>query len=66
MRRAALAALLALGCAHVEVDGSRVEIRTLGAVEVAAASEGATVHVKGSGISSALARVAAALVGLIP
>lgn len=66
-KRAARAAALAmaLGCAHVEVDAGRhLEIHTLGAVEVAATSEG--VAVKGAGISSALARVAAALIGLFP
>lgn len=67
MDRALIAALaaLALGCAHIEVDAGRhLEIHTLGAVEVSATSEG--VAVKGTGISSALARVGAALIGLFP
>lgn len=67
MDRALIAALaaLALGCAHVEVEpGDRIEVHTLGAVEVVAGPE--AVAVKGAGISSALARVAAALIGLFP
>lgn len=65
--RAALVLALALGCAHAEVDGSRVEIRTLGAVEVVAASEGgAVVKIKGAGITSAFARLVAAVASWIP
>lgn len=66
MRRVALAALLALGCAHAEVDGSRIEIRTLGAVEVSAASGDSFVRVKGAGITSAFARLVAAVASWIP
>lgn len=58
-------ALLAAGCAHVEVEpGARIEVRTLGAVEVEATPT--RVEVKGAGISSAFVRLASFLVGLIP
>lgn len=66
MRRAALALALALSaCAHVEVEtGERIEVRTLGQVDVTATPTRVEVH--GSGISSAFGRLVAALVSFVP
>jgi hypothetical protein len=65
--KAGMAALAALGlsCAHVRVEpGDLIEVRTLGAVEVLAAPE--VVAVKGAGISSAMARLVAAIASFLP